>query len=69
MDRINEIISRKENTDDQTKTFEEFQKDAQSETELRIADMKDQADFIINNNGTLEELHKQIDEIIKRLKP
>jgi dephospho-CoA kinase len=65
--RYKRIIKRSENPDDQTKTFEEFQQDAQSEAELRIADMKKQANFIINNNGTLKELHQQVDDIIRRL--
>jgi len=65
--RYERIVSRRENTDDQTKTFQDFQKDAMAETELRIADMKKEADFVINNDGTLEELQKHIDELIKKI--
>ena len=65
--RYERIVKRNENTDDRTKTFAEFQKDAQAETEIRIADMKNHADFIINNNGTVEELHAQVDDIIKKI--
>lgn len=62
------IIKRGENTDDMNKTFEEFQKDHEREAELRIKDLKNEADFVVDNNGTFEDLYKQIDEIIKKLK-
>jgi len=59
------IIQRDENVDDGTKTLEEFRKDHHREAELQIKYLKDEAEFVIGNNGTLEELYKQIDEIIK----
>ena len=64
--RYERITARGENTDDTTKTFEEFKKDHEREAELQIKDLKNHADFIINNNGNLEELYKQVDEIIKK---
>jgi len=62
--RYDRIIGRGENTDDSNKTFEEFKKDHERETELRIKDLKNIADFVVNNNGTFEELYAQIDKII-----
>jgi dephospho-CoA kinase len=62
------IIKRGENTDDINKTFEEFQKDHEREAELRIKDLKNEADFVIDNNGSFNELYAQVDEIIKKLK-
>lgn len=66
--RYERIIKRRQNTDDETKTPAQFEKDAKLETELQIHDLKERADFVINNDGTLEELHAQIDAIVEKLK-
>lgn len=63
------LIKRSENADDQSKTWEEFQQDAQLPTEVTIREVAKSADYQINNNGTLEELHRQVDEIISNLIP
>jgi dephospho-CoA kinase len=63
--RYERLIQRGENPDDNQKTFEEFQKEHQQEAELQIRDLKQHANFILNNNGTFEDLYKQIDKIIK----
>jgi len=62
--RYKRIIRRRENPDDKNKTFEEFKKDHQRETEAQIKNLKNYADILIDNNGSLEELHKQVDRII-----
>lgn len=62
--RYERIVGRGENSDDTTKTFEDFKKDHQREAERQIKDLKNNAEYIINNNGNLEELYKQIDNII-----
>jgi dephospho-CoA kinase len=64
--RYGRIIGREEKCDDKQKTFEEFKNDHKREAELQICDLKDKADFVIDNNGNFEELYKQIDEIIKQ---
>jgi dephospho-CoA kinase len=66
--RYERIQKRGENEDDNQKTFEEFKKDHERETELQIKDLKKVADFVVDNNGTLENLHSQIDKIISDLK-
>ncbi|MFZ2154403.1 MAG: AAA family ATPase [Candidatus Moraniibacteriota bacterium] len=63
--RYERIIQREENADDKNKTFEEFKLDAQREAELTIAGLRDQADAILDNNGTPEELERQIEELLK----
>jgi len=63
--RYERIVKRGENTDDTTKTFEQFKKDHELETELQIRDLKNYASYVINNDGTFADLYKQIDEIIK----
>ncbi|RLG55545.1 MAG: hypothetical protein DRN88_05550 [Candidatus Hydrothermarchaeota archaeon] len=46
-------------------TFEEFLKNEEAETEKRIEEICKEADFIINNDSTLEELFKKVDEIME----
>jgi len=60
------IIKRGENTDDTIKTFEEFKKDHGREAEVQINDIAREAAEHIDNNGTLKELYKQLDEIISK---
>jgi len=63
--RYDRIVKRVENTDDATKTFEEFKKAHEDESETQIRDLKNYANYVINNDGTYIDLYKQIDEIIK----
>lgn len=65
--RYERLVQRRQNTDDATKTPIQFEKDAKLETELQIASLKERADFVINNDGTLEELHAQVDKMMKEL--
>lgn len=66
--RFERITGRGENTDDVTKTFEEFKEDNKREAERQVLDLKDKADFVINNNGSFEKLYKQIDKVIEGCK-
>ena len=66
--RYERITSRGENVDDNSKTYEDFHKDHEREAELQIKGLKNDVDFIIDNNGTFEDLHNQIEEILKELK-
>lgn len=62
------LIKRSQNVDDQTKTWEQFQKDLQLSTELAIESLIQSAKVVIDNNGTLEELYKQVDNIMTGFK-
>jgi dephospho-CoA kinase len=62
------LIKRGQNIDDNTKTWEEFQKDLLLSTEVEIDKLAESATFRIDNNGTLEDLYKQIDQIIEEVK-
>jgi dephospho-CoA kinase len=62
--RYERIINRGENTDDTTKTFDDFKKDHEREAERQIKDLKSHAEYVIDNSGSLEELYEQIDSII-----
>lgn len=65
--RYERLTKRAENPDDKNKTWEQFQKEGRQESEEKIKEMADQANFMVDNNGTIEELHKQIDEIILKI--
>lgn len=62
--RFERLTQRHNNSDDAGKTRIQFEKDALLESESQIRDLKEHADFVINNDGALEELEKQIDDII-----
>lgn len=67
--RYERITKRGENIDDVKKTFEEFRKDHEREAELQIKELKNHSDFILDNNGSFEDLYKQIDKIIEKNAP
>lgn len=65
--RFERLTQRSENVDDKNKTWEEFQKDGQQEAEMQIKAVMDQADFTLDNNGSPEDLHAQIDTLMSKL--
>lgn len=64
--RYERLIKRSENTDDQSKTFEQFQADNRQESELQIKDVQSHANFKIDNSGTPADLYEQIDIILSK---
>lgn len=62
------IIHRGENTDDKSKTFEEFEEEHKQESETQIKDLKNYADYVIDNNEDYNHLYEQIDKIIEECK-
>lgn len=64
--RYERLIQRSENADDQTKTYEQFLADEQRSTEVTISEVAAQAQEHINNNGTAEQLHAQLDALIAK---
>ena len=62
--RYERIVKRAENSDDAKKTFEVFKKAHEDESELQIKDLKNDADFLIDNNGSYEDLYAQVDKIL-----
>ncbi|TXI35211.1 MAG: hypothetical protein E6Q53_00230 [Candidatus Moraniibacteriota bacterium] len=66
--RYERLTKRRQNTDDASKTLAQFEKDALLESETQIRDLKERADFVVNNDGTLEELQKQIDDIVVKIR-
>lgn len=61
------LVKRNQNADDQSKTWEQFQKDLTLSTEVKIPDLVKKSKYKINNDGSLEDLYKQVDELVKKL--
>lgn len=66
--RHERLVKRGENVGESEKTYEQFIADHQAETELTIPEVMSKADLRINNNGNFEDLYKQIDELVARIK-
>lgn len=65
--RYQRLITRGENPDDASKTREQFTKDQQAESESAIPDVMQRSAYHINNDGTLEQLQHQLDQLITSL--
>jgi len=64
--RYERLIKRGENADDNTKTYEQFLEDHKRSTELSILDVLKSATEHIDNNGSTEDLHNQLDKLVKK---
>jgi len=62
--RFKRLILRKENPGDENKTYEEFLADHKKEADAQVPIVMEKADLEINNNGSLEDLYKQVDQIV-----
>ncbi|MBU4257462.1 AAA family ATPase [Patescibacteria group bacterium] len=65
--RYQRLIQRTENHGDTQKTYAEFSADEKKEADAEIPVVMENAEIELNNNGNLEELYKQIDQIIDKL--
>ncbi len=64
--RYRRLTKRQENSDDQAKSLEGFQKDHEHESESQVQEVGKTAEYIIDNNGNFDELYKQVDEILNK---
>lgn len=64
--RYERIKNRGTKTDDQAKTFEEFVRDHEHAADREVRNLKEKADLIIENNGTLQDLCRRVDEVMQR---
>jgi dephospho-CoA kinase len=58
------FLKRNQKADDNSLTAQEFANLENEPTEIKISQLGAQADFKIENTGTLEDLYKKVDEII-----
>lgn len=65
--RYERMKSRNENLGDYNKTLEEFKEEHNLETEIMIPELLKDADYVLSNNGSLEDLYKQVDEIMENI--
>ena len=61
-------VSRRHEKADDDIPFDKFMEMHQTKTEIDVPELGKKADYTITNNGTLEELHAQIDEVMKSIK-
>src|SRR3989344_210346 len=64
--RYERLIKRGENSDDNNKTYEEFLEDHKRSTEMSIPEVAKNATEKIDNNGSIEDLHQQLDNLVKK---
>jgi len=64
--RWQRVRKRKEKTDDNV-SFAEFKKLNNISTEVHIKDFSKSADYVIENVGSLDELHRKIDQMMKKI--
>jgi dephospho-CoA kinase len=62
--RYARLSKRGENADDNTKTWEQFLADHELETEKTIPPLKNLANVVIGNDGSMEELNSQLDRLV-----
>ncbi|MDD4412385.1 MAG: AAA family ATPase [Patescibacteria group bacterium] len=65
--RYERLLKRSQNADDKSKTLVQFEADEQAEAELQIPLVMAEATYTIDNNGSFEDLYRQIDELVKKL--
>ena len=65
--RFDRYSKRREKADDAQLNFEDFKAQEQGPTEVRIPELGTQADFRIDNIGTLDQFNDKIDDIMKQL--
>lgn len=65
--RYERYVKRNENPGDAEMPYDEFLERSNAEPEREIDLLKEKADFIVKNNGTLEEFEQRIEEIIQKI--
>ena len=63
--RFERVSKRREKINDGMMSFEQFKASHQYETEKTIPDLRNYANYVVDNNGTYLELYAKIDEILK----
>jgi len=66
--RFERLRKRDQYEDDRTKTWPEFQRDAKLYTERHIRGIMEKAPYRLDNNGTFKDLHKQVEDLLIKLK-
>ena len=62
--RFKRLILRKENAGDENKSYEQFLQDHKKEADAQVPTVMAEADLEIDNNVSLADLYKQVDQIV-----
>jgi dephospho-CoA kinase len=65
--RYERYIKRNENPGDADMSYDEFLRRSNAEPEQEIDLLKEQADVVVKNNGTIEEFNQSIEEIFQKI--
>ena len=65
--RHQRVIERNENPGDDKKTFADFLKDQEAESESEIPNTMAAADYVIKNDGSWDHLWDQIHDLVKKI--
>lgn len=66
--RYERLVKRNENVGDDQKTYEQFLKDHEYETELDIPALMKKSKYRVDNGGSFADLYAQVDAIIAKIK-
>lgn len=65
--RYERLVKRAENKGDADKSYEQFLKEESGEAEAQIPEVMAAADTVIDNNGSFEDLEKQVAEVLEEI--
>ncbi len=65
--RYRRLVMRNEKVDDNTKTFDDFQKDHLRPADRDVPRLEEEADYIIDNSVGYEEMYRQVDQLMTTL--
>lgn len=66
--RYDRYIKRNENIGDDSLSFEDFNTKDQAEADKQVPEVGKQAKFKIDNNGTLDQLYEQVEDILNKIR-
>ncbi|MBI2644722.1 hypothetical protein HYW94_00910 [Candidatus Uhrbacteria bacterium] len=66
--RYDRYVKRDENPGDAGMPYDEFLKRSNAEPEQEIDLLKERADFVVENNGSVEEFEQKIEEVMQKIK-
>lgn len=66
--RYERLVARAENIGDSTKTFEQFTKEQLSEADRQVSQLKNKAQYILENNGDIQQLYKEVNRIMEEIR-
>lgn len=66
--RHQRYVKRNENANDDKMTFAEFEKKEQAEADRQIPEVAKSAKFKLDNNGSFEDLYRQVEDVLEKIR-